>query len=170
MKEAITTLQQVRKSYKPIQPSVPIGQDNGVRYQEVYPNDMLQPFIYCYWQLKTNHSLSQPFIYRVVSDGCIDIFFNLLDLSESFVMGFSKKYTEFPIGTTFHYAGIRFLPGAFTLMFGIPAIDLSEKDHLLTRFLPQLATFIASMPVKSFSVVIQQVAQYFSEFLQQKAW
>ena len=165
--KAIATLQQVRNHYSPIQPCVPMGKGHEVIYQEMNPDVQLQPFIYCYWQLKTTKALQQPFLYRVVSDGCIDIFFNVYNLAESFVMGFSKKYTEFPIGYAFHYAGVRFLPGAFTQLFDIPAKALSEKDQLLVHFLPSLATFIAKIRPASFFAVSQQLDQYFITFFRQ---
>ena len=75
--------------YNPIQPTIKQSDEN-VTYQEIVPNQPLQEFIYCYWQLKTHKPLSEQFNYRVVADGCIDIFFGLNTPEESFVMGFCK--------------------------------------------------------------------------------
>ena len=96
----------IRQLYTPIQPTVKQSADN-VTYSEFLPDLRLQDFIYCYWQLKTSIPLSEPFIYRVVSDGCIDIFFELNNPKDNFVMGFCKKFTEFPLDNSFHYIGVR---------------------------------------------------------------
>ncbi|MBY0424429.1 MAG: AraC family transcriptional regulator, partial [Cytophagales bacterium] len=83
----------IRQLYKPVQPTVKQSADD-VTYSEFLPDGKLQGIIYCYWQFKTTKSLSDPFVYRVVADGCIDIFFELHQPKENFVMGFCKKFTE----------------------------------------------------------------------------
>jgi hypothetical protein len=97
----------IRQLYKPIQSTVKQSAEN-VTYSEFLPDIILQEFIYCYWQPKTSTPLYQPFIYRVVADGCIDIFFELNNPKDNFVMGFCKKFTDFPLDNSFHYIGIRF--------------------------------------------------------------
>ena len=149
-------LKSIRTLYTPIQPTVKIGQGD-ILYQEIQPSRQLQQFIYCYWQLKTKITLATPFIYKVVSDGCVDIFFNLNNLSESFVMGFSRKYTEFSIGNEFNYAGIRFFPSAFTQLFGISAKTLSNQDQPLVSILPDLAGFILKEIDLDFTASIQKI-------------
>ncbi len=77
--------------------------------------------MYCFWQLKTLEPLKNDFVYKVVSDGCIDIFFEHNHPAQNFVMGFCKTYTEFPIGKSFDYVGIRFFPSAFPILFDFNA-------------------------------------------------
>jgi len=125
----------------PIQPSVK-QRAADVRYLEILPDEKLQPFIYCYWELKTTQVLQSQFNYRVVSDGCIDIFFSLLKPQENFVMGFCKKHTEFPLANEFHYIGVRFLPTMFPQIFNISAADLSNRYENLDVVLPKTANFI----------------------------
>lgn len=96
----------IRAYYKPIQPAVSAS-DNKISYQEIQPIQAIEDFIYCFWQLQTLKPLKEDYSYRVVSDGCIDIFFNHHNPSENFVMGFCRKYTQFPIGRAFDYIGIR---------------------------------------------------------------
>lgn len=134
-------LQTIRNYFKPIQPTIK-AENKGVIYNEFIPEKDVENFIYCFWQLKTDKPLEQPFIYRVVSDGCIDIFFNHKNPTENFVMGFCRKYTEFPIGNEFDYIGIRFLPSAFSLLFGINAKTLSNQDQELKQVLPNLSQWI----------------------------
>ena len=125
----------------PIQPSVK-QKAADVRYLEIIPDIQLQPYIYCYWELKTTQILQSQFNYRVVSDGCIDIFFSLKNPHENFVMGFCKKHTEFPLANEFHYVGVRFLPTMFPQIFNISAADLSNRYENLDAVVPKTANFI----------------------------
>ncbi|MBS7332535.1 MAG: AraC family transcriptional regulator [Weeksellaceae bacterium] len=131
----------IRKYYKPIQPSISEN-ETEIIYNEIKPSPELDNFIYCFWQLKTKKTLQQDFVYRVVSDGCIDIFFECKKPEENFVMGFCRKYTEFPIGKEFNYIGIRFLPSAFPLIFGINAKQLSNQSQELKLILPEFSKWI----------------------------
>lgn len=135
--------QRIRKLYQPIQPSVKQS-EKRVTYQEFLPSAFLEDFIYCYWQLKTTEVLSDQFNYKVVSDGCIDIFFELNTPTDNFVMGFCKRYAEFPLSNQFNYIGIRFLPTIFPQIFNINAVELSNKSEPLDTFLPKVAQFIVN--------------------------
>lgn len=132
----------IRQLYKPIQPTVKQSAENVV-YSEFLPDLRLQDFIYCYWQLKTSVPLSDPFIYRVVADGCIDIYFELNNPEDNFVMGFCKKFTEFPLANSFNYIGIRFLPTMFPQLFRINASELSNRFEHLGNVVPEVSAFIA---------------------------
>lgn len=132
------TIPDVRSYYRPVQPAIR-RTTSGVVYQEFLPDLQLQPFIYCYWQLKTTHTLLQPFHYRVVADGCIDIFFERAMASQSFIMGFCKKYTIFPLESNFDYFGVRFLPSMFPQLLQIPAQTLSNHFEHLENILPTFA-------------------------------
>lgn len=133
----------IRSLYMPIQPTVRQSGER-VTYQEFTPDMGLQGLIYCYWQLRTTAPLDEPFIYRVVADGCIDIFFELNNPSENFVMGFCKKYTEFPLENSFDYVGVRFLPTMFPQLFKINAAELSNRFENLDVVAPGTARFITS--------------------------
>lgn len=138
----------LRDLYIPIQPTVK-KTAIPVEYLEFLPAPVLQNYIYCYWELKTTELLEEPFHYRVIADGCIDIFFELNRPAENFVMGFCKKYTEFPLGNSFHYVGVRFLPSMFPQLFKIDASDLSNKFEALDFVLPKTAHFISNQFQKS---------------------
>jgi AraC-like DNA-binding protein len=131
----------IRNLYHPVQPTVKQS-DQKVQYFEFLPAMALQGFIYCYWQLKTNSMLTENFKYNVVADGCIDIYFNLKQPSESYVMGFCKKYTEFELENCFNYVGVRFLPSMFPQLFKIDAKDLSNKYESLNLITPYLAQYL----------------------------
>lgn len=133
----------LRALYLPIQPSISAAQ-TAVQYRELWPDAPLQNYIYCYWQLKTSQVLTEPFLYRVVADGCIDLFFELNHPAENFVMGFCKNYAEFPLENQFNYVGVRFLPGQFPLLFRIHAAKLSNRSEGLQAVVPGAARFITS--------------------------
>ena len=133
----------IRRLFKPVQPTVKqAGQ--YVCYREVSPADTISNIIYCYWELKTNERLNDPFTYRVIADGCIDIFFQLDKPSENFVMGFCKKYTEFPLDNSFHYIGIRFFPTIFPLLFNVDAKELSNRFERLEVVENETSKFITN--------------------------
>ncbi|RAW00453.1 AraC family transcriptional regulator [Pseudochryseolinea flava] len=131
----------LRNLYHPVQPTI-TEKDNDVVYQEFLPAQQLQPFVYCYWELRTIKKLEVPFQYRVVADGCIDIYFDLHNPIESYVMGFCKNYTEFPLEHQFHYVGIRFLPTMFPQLFKVDASILSNRYQYLRDVIPAPAQFI----------------------------
>lgn len=131
----------IRTYYSPVQPAINTTKGE-VRYREFLPAKELQPFIYCYWQLKSNKKLTEPFEYRVVADGCIDIFFEHDRPEEHFVMGYSEQYTQFALGNEFHYVGIRFLPSVFPQLFNVPAHMLSNRTERLDDVLPGTSSFI----------------------------
>lgn len=135
-------LANIRQLYKPIQPTVNQSARH-VSYVEFLPDLRLQNYIYCYWQLQTSQVLNEPFHYRVVADGCIDIFFELTDPADSYVMGFCKKYTEFPLENEFNYIGIRFLPTMFPQLFRVNAGELSNRYEQLESVIPETADFIS---------------------------
>ena len=137
----------IRQLYTPIQPTIKPSAEN-VTYYEFLPDLKLQPFIYCYWELKTTKTLKDQFNYKVVADGCIDIFFKLNNPQDNFVMGFCKKYTEFPLDNTFNYIGVRFLPTMFPQLFKVKAAELSNRFENLNVVVPHTAKFIAD----SFSI------------------
>lgn len=132
----------IRKLYAPVQAGVNQLADKAV-YAEFLPADQLQPFIYCYWELKTLKPLKDGISCNVVSDGCMDLFFELSAPHNSFVMGFFNHYTEFPLGKSFRYIGIRFLPAAFPQLFKICASDLSNQIQHLRGLIPATADFFA---------------------------
>ncbi len=120
----------IRTLFKPYQPSIAYGNESTVDYEETAPSELLQEYIHCYWRLRSREELSASFLYRVVSDGCIDILFEQGAPEEVFITGFSTKYLEYDLGHAFDYVGVRFLPGGFPALFDIAA------DQLSNQFLP----------------------------------
>lgn len=131
-------LSTIKECFMPSQPAVKAGME-GVRYHELTPDIRLTHYIFCYWQLTTTAPLQEAFFYRVVADGCMDIFFEANAPYDNYVMGFSTAYTEFPLGSRFNYIGIRFLPTALPLLFNIDASELTDQVAPLQLLLPDMA-------------------------------
>lgn len=156
----------IRKLYNPIQPTISEFTDN-VLYHEFLPDVKLLDYIYCYWELKSIGVLYKPFTYRVVADGCIDVFLDMNNLKDSSVMGFCKKYMEFSLDTNFHYIGIRFLPSIFPALFKVDASELTNHTEPLEHVLPAMYRFFqASLNNHNSRTEISTVFNnYFSDFL-----
>jgi AraC-like DNA-binding protein len=154
----VNDLKTIREYYRPIQPTVSVSHKE-IRYQESKPNKEIEDFVYCFWQLKTLKTLNYDYNYRVVSDGCIDIFFNHKQPTENFVMGFSRKFVQFTIGREFDYIGIRFLPAAFPLLFRIDAKTLSNQSQALNKIIPNFSEWINSeiKPENSFENITNKL-------------
>ena len=159
----------IRTLYSPIQPTIKRS-NNSVIYSEHLPHPELQSYLYCYWELKTHSKLCDPFTYRVVTDGCIDIFFELKNPANNFVMGFCKKYTEFPLDDSFHYVGIRFLPTIFSQVFKIDASQLSNKFQKLSNISPTTSEFILDKfsKISSKNKIVATLDEYFLETIKQQ--
>jgi AraC-like DNA-binding protein len=153
-KNVVNELKIIKEYYKPIQPTVSVN-DKEIHYQEIQPNKEIENFVYCFWQLKTRKTLNKSYNYRVVSDGCIDIFFNHKRPTENYVMGFCRKYVQFPIGKDFDYIGIRFLPSAFPHLFNINAKTLSNQSQELNKVLSNFSKWInlEIKPSDSFEII-----------------
>jgi AraC-like DNA-binding protein len=140
----ISPLPDIRTLFRPLQPTTR-GAEGQVSYREALPDQHLRNWIYCYWELKTLAPLASAFHYRVVADGCMDIFFETSDPGRPYIMGFSSSYTEFPLPGVFHYTGVRFLPGAFPLLYGIKAAELTNRFEELHHVVPLLSKAMATL-------------------------
>ncbi len=146
----------IKQYYTPIQPTIKAGHGDIV-YIEDRPVREIENFVYCFWRLRTRQPLNRSYDYRVVSDGCIDIFFDRNRPSENFVTGFCRRYTTFSIGKTFDYIGIRFLPSAFPLLFQVDAKNLSNRSQELNQVLSELSDWITAniRPLQSFEKITE---------------
>lgn len=156
----------IKRNYTPIQPSVKTA-DSGVYYVEILPEINLQNLIYCYWNLKTIKSLTNSYNYRVVSDGCVDVFFELSNYQEIYVMGFCNSFVEFDIDREFNYFGIRFLPGAFSMLFNVDASELCNRSEYLESVQTNLHKYIQQLMNTRVSIdtLCNNINSYFLSYI-----
>jgi hypothetical protein len=153
----------IRGLFIPSQPTVRNSKED-ITYREVFPNVNLSNHIYCYWQLMSKKPLSEPFLYRAVADGCMDIIIECKWPYNSRIVGFSNTFSLFPLGISFNYIGIRFLPSAFSSIFNINASELSNRVELLELVLPKVSGHIEYI-VKKSHLLIELKESFDSYFL-----
>lgn len=124
--------------FSPIQPVVSPS-EGQVIYREYQPDVKLRGLVHCYWLLQSRNPIPQGFSYRVVSDGCMDVYFNLNNPQQNSVTGFCKTFIDFPLGSSFKYVGIRFLPGRFPALFKVSARELTDRSEALEVVVPSLS-------------------------------
>lgn len=131
-------MNKIRALFRPYQPSIDHSGEGRVSYEETEPADELKDYIYCYWRLRSAEPLELDYLYRVVSDGCIDILLEQSNPDQIYITGFSTKYLEYNLSKTFDYLGIRFLPTGFPAMFDISARKLCDNFLPLQVISPEL--------------------------------
>lgn len=85
----------------------------SVRYLEAKPPDSLAGLVHCFWELKTDTTLPDNFRYHVLPDACVDIVLHLLGAPMATITTPHTTSAVLNLGKTFHYVGIRFLPGVW---------------------------------------------------------
>jgi AraC-like DNA-binding protein len=87
----------------------------GVKYEERPPSPLLAPWVAVHWRITTE----VEFELRIPPDGC-------MDLIGGDVVGSFSRYgiAQLPAGRV--VSGIRFRPGGFPALFGIPASELVD--------------------------------------------
>lgn len=156
----------IRNLYRPLQPSS--RSKSNVQYEEIIPKEDLLPFIYCYWHLSTESPLQEPYSYKVVADGCIDIFFEVTSPESLSVMGFCRNYVSFDLGHSFNYIGIRFLPTMFPQIFKVDAHNLLNNVIPLQELHQATAEYIvgAIKPAMKFSQMVVELNDHFNQLIQ----
>jgi AraC-like DNA-binding protein len=99
----------------------------GVRYVERAPHPTLAPWVAVHWRIETD----VEFDLRIPPDGCMDV------IGGDVIGSFSRfGVARLPAGSVSE--GIRFYPGGFPALFGVPASELVDLrvpiDDVAPRF------------------------------------
>ncbi len=87
----------------------------GVSDEEYAPPPELTPWVAVGWRIRT----SVPFELRILPDGCMDL------IGDDVIGSFSQAgIAHLDAGSDSH--GIRFHPGGFPALFGVPASELVD--------------------------------------------
>lgn len=111
-------------------------------YREYYPIRELQPYIACYWISKTINTRNEVITSRVIPDGCMDIVFDIEEISKGkcgSVCGLMTKFSEEKVKGTNEFLGVRFWPGGIVPFLKISANDFTDKLVLLDDILGKVA-------------------------------
>lgn len=119
------------KYYKPIQGENlwPKEVQKNLVYREFLPARELQPYVACFWTVNTQKSINKPVIGRIIPDGCMDIVFNLDELSEGksgVVVGVMTKPDIKIIEGVRNFVGVRFWPGGIIPFLRISAVEFTD--------------------------------------------
>lgn len=84
-----------------------------VRHGERDPPEDLADVVHVFWELRTLAPLPVDFLYHAVPDACVNLLFNQVDLEVAGVTALHTEATTLNLGTSFHYVGVQFYPGAW---------------------------------------------------------
>jgi AraC-like DNA-binding protein len=110
--------------YRPLQPAVDSDSNALIGYRETAPSDPLQPYVYCYWTLRSKTATQTAFAYRVVADGCIDLLINCRRFERLVIAGTADTAAIVEFKDAVDYFGIRFLPACFRYFFALPVNEI----------------------------------------------
>jgi AraC-like DNA-binding protein len=85
----------------------------SVRYAVEKPPAYLSGLVHCYWELKTETTLTDDFCLHAMPDACVNILFNQADTDIAGITALRTTYEVLNLGKSFHYAGIQLLPGVW---------------------------------------------------------
>jgi AraC-like DNA-binding protein len=136
----------IRSLYHPQQPTEDSLGKGKLFYKEHTPCIHLQPYVHCFWELKTNEPLLTTYNYRVVTDGCVDLVIDCQSFNGMQIAGIADTSFEVPMDGTVSYFGIRFLPASihYFLKFPVHTIlnQMLSVDNLPDRSLDKLAELV----------------------------
>lgn len=126
--------------YTPVQPGIPKQFHQSVSYVEYsLTQPKLKEAVYCIWHLKTKTPLHEDFTYLVFPDCCIDIVIDINDASDTvLVMTPGTAALTLTLGRSFHYLGVRVLPGAWNNVWGVSALDIVSSVEPISIHVPGL--------------------------------
>ena len=104
----------------------------GVAYEEYLPVPELRPWVAVLWRIRA----SEPSELRIVPDGCMDI------IRGEVVGSFTKAQTA-TLESGGVYEGLRFHPGGFPALFGMPASELVDLQVPVTEVAPRFRSLCA---------------------------
>ena len=117
----------IRNLYQPLQPAENKSGRGSLYYKEYLPAPILQPFVHCIWELKTQKQLDKLYFYRVVSDGCLDLIVDCQSFQGIIVAGVTDHALEIPVFNSASYIGVRFLPAGINHFDKFPVANLQNQ-------------------------------------------
>ena len=104
----------------------------SIKYsEEILP--LYEDFIVCLWEMQPLSNAKRTVENIIITDACIDIIVNFEEKAIGFA-GMSKTNFNFKINTPASFLGIRFKPGAFHAITGIPANKVMDAFLPITDF------------------------------------
>ncbi|MCP4158929.1 MAG: AraC family transcriptional regulator [Deltaproteobacteria bacterium] len=117
-----------QKLYQPLQMSIRPSEHLKAVYREYIPVHPLQNYVYCYWMIQTKKHDSEPFLYRIMTDGCVDLLLNCSNEDPLILAGTAEKADSVSIKEHTEYFGIRFFPGCIHYFFQVSAKEIANQE------------------------------------------
>ncbi|TDF94733.1 helix-turn-helix transcriptional regulator [Paenibacillus piri] len=160
-------------AYSPLQPSALQSErmDAHFRYREFPPGKSLEPYVACYWTIDAD-ATDQPYLHRIIPDGCADIIFDLRARSFStgaFVAGLMTAFAAMNLESRYSLFGIRFYSENVRRFFIYPVSELTGYHVLLEDIWGKEAGAIAEQVISAdgTSEMIERVESFLSKALLQ---
>jgi AraC-like DNA-binding protein len=159
--EVIDTQSPLKEAmYSPIQDGIE-KTVRSVRYTLAKPPPHLSGLVHCYWELKTDRTLSDDFHLHAMPDACVNILFNQADTRIAGVTALRTTFEVLNLGTSFHYVGIELLPGVWQ----------GKQEEIMDRFvgtpypgnlpLVQASQALAKLDFLAKQPVLSELVQWF---------
>ncbi len=117
-----------QKLYRPLQMAIRPSDQSEAIYREYPPVKALQNYVYCYWMIQTKAQGSKPFLYHIMTDGCVDLLLNCSNEDPLILAGTAEKAGFVAINEQTEYFGIRFFPGCIHYFFQISAKEIANQE------------------------------------------
>ena len=117
-----------QKLYLPLQMAIRPSDHSEAVYREYPPVRALQNHVYCYWTIQTKAQNSEPFLYHIMTDGCIDLLLNCSSDDPLILAGTAGKSGSVAIKAETEYFGIRFFPGCIHYFLQVSAKEIANQE------------------------------------------
>lgn len=101
-----------RRMYDPVKDGVAKAAWSVV-YTEVRPPGDLAAFVHCFWELRTEAELAEPFELHALPDACVNVLLNLHETDVAGITALHTNHLTLDLGRSFHYSGIQLFPGVW---------------------------------------------------------
>lgn len=116
------------KLYRPLQMAIRPSDHSEAVYMEYPPARVLQNYVYCYWTIRTKEQDSEPFLYHIMTDGCVDLLLNCSNGNPLILAGTAERSGSVAIKAQTEYFGIRFFPGCIHYFLQVSAKEIANQE------------------------------------------
>ena len=129
MPQGIMTGQLIKQIlYRPMQLAIRPSDYSKAVYREYQPVRALQNYVCCYWMIQTKALDSEPFLYHIMTDGCVDLLLNCSSEDPLILAGTVEKAGFVAIKAQTQYFGIRFFPGCIHYFLPVSAKEIANQE------------------------------------------
>lgn len=143
----------IRWHFQPLQPGAGRAEGAGLHYREFLPGAALQPYVACFWELQSDHSLDFP--YHIIADGAVDLIFNLQNPETYWSVTNSQSF-DIQMNGKAHYFGVRFLPACVHYFFELSLKDLTGQTIFANDLIGNQLAEISSKLLETKTILQKQ--------------